>query len=235
MLTTNGDKLILQYENNIYELYNMFGVNKQKRAENKNYREIIKLDDRFLMCFKIRYPPIVLYPYSHVMKTKEVQDEIRSPLSCFVGNYIHNNNDIEFCKRCYIGIFAYLHEDNHGGLNYDCDTEECHKPIFQEHNIKCQRCDYRLCDSCEENKFDTQNFEYNVILTAVVLSARHNCDDILFILEEFPHDGNKYAARMMLHIYKYLNGEFTSKSHRDIWTFSDANNLKKLMDTLENY
>jgi hypothetical protein len=95
-------------------------------------------------------------------------------------------------------------------------------------NLECQRCYYSLCPSCYAGAFDEENMEFNILLSALVLSEPELCADIL---REFP-SATDYVPRVASWLQKYSRGELPYARYGDAWFLYDQHDAAQLLERI---
>ncbi len=179
----------------------------------------------------------ILYTAKFCNKTNELNSKLQ-PYMMFIEKYIHSHDEyITFCRRCKFNIFEYLSEDSHGRW-YSDECRECLSGLFVMHEVHCQRCDYGFCEDCEnneENTFDEENMEFNILRNALVLDVNANvisCVDA--VISDFPSDD---VGKIVSKIIKWLKEKLGEDGEEDClhvtpWMFSGEFMFKKLLEQL---
>lgn len=220
----------LVYNNSVVDLYS--SENKYLFEYKDNIYKPIKLDDRYLLESEKR-DSVILYPYEFTEQNNKVQNELE-PYMDFIENHLHCYEHIAWCKRCGFGVFEHLSEGNHGGWYSECDNypESCSDSIYKKYDVQCQRCDYGLCDACENNNFNEDKLEFNILRNAVMccISELGRIDNLVI---EFPSEKDAVSEIITwLDNYSICIDDVTD--HREVWTFCYESDFKSVRNYLKS-
>ena len=221
------EKIIIAYEEEKFVMYDGLGVNKK-------VNEIINLDDRFLALRDD--DKVILWPYTVVEEDKRVR-EIVAPYKEFIDKHLIFPN-IKFCSRCSFGIFDYLSEGKRGEWHRECDNppqENCSNSVYKKFDVPCQQCDYSLCNECEYNSINTDNVEFNILLSAVLLNSwdLFTGKQEMFdrILTNFP-GSRDYIPEIIIWLEKCVCGEIETTTYHEPWAVMDSWEIKSILKHL---